>query len=246
MQEIKNMDCFLLHGWGVTNLIWEKFSPKFNLFKNTYTPCLYDPIVKPEGTSLQSASEALSKIINNDSILIAWSISGLIAFRLLGMSSKIRAVIFIASTPCFINKDRWHNVIDTKDLEELKKKLLNNTRSSLNHFASLVAHGDTQASKTNKAVRRYLAHESNKNSLSRWLNELETTDFRKILASINIPCFFIFGENDILIKREIIKQVECLMPEARCITIKNCGHAPFISQPEVTYKVISEFLNERI
>ena len=43
--------------------------------------------------------------------------------------------------------------------------------------------GDTQASKTNKAVRRYLAHESNKNSLSRWLNELETTDFRKILAS---------------------------------------------------------------
>tara|TARA_Y100000748_G_scaffold96945_1_gene80796 strand:+ start:1031 stop:1771 length:741 start_codon:yes stop_codon:yes gene_type:complete len=246
VQEIKNMDCFLLHGWGVTNLIWEKFSPNFNLFKNIYTPCLYGPIVKSEGTSLESISEALSKIIKNDSILVAWSISGLIALKLLGMSSKIKAVVFIASTPCFINKHRWHNVIDTKDLEELKKKFANNTRSSLNHFASLVAHGDTQASKTNKAVRRYLAHERNKNSLSSWLNELETTDFRKILAFINIPCFFIFGENDILIKSRINKQVECLMPEAKCTTIKNCGHAPFISQPEVTYKLISEFLNERI
>ena len=57
------MDCILLHGWGVTNKVWQGFATKLNGFDNILTPCLYDVSKNSKNQGFSSLARALSKII---------------------------------------------------------------------------------------------------------------------------------------------------------------------------------------
>ena len=246
MKGNKKLNCVLLHGWGVTNNVWKSFDLKLNDFENVYTPCLYDIYRHSNDQGFEAAAKALSKKIKKNNIVIAWSIGGLIALRLMALTTKVRAIIFIASSPCFINKEGWPNVINKNSLSELKKRFSSDAAEGLKHFAGLVAYGDMSSSVTNKTIRQYLAAEKQSQILSSWLSELEKTDQRDQFAALEIPVQIILGQNDILIKSNIQNQIRQLNPYTHSSIIKNCGHAPFISRPDETYNVINKFLNERI
>ena len=93
------MDCTFLHGWGMTNHVWEDFSRKFNCFNKIFAPCLYDTSFRSKDVSFDSTAKTLSDAITKDSVLVAWSVGGLIALKVATFSSKIRAIVFIASSP---------------------------------------------------------------------------------------------------------------------------------------------------
>ena len=240
------MNCVLLHGWGVSNNVWSSFILKLNNFKNVYTPCLYNIYRHSNDQGFETAAKALSKKIKKNSIVIAWSIGGLIALRLMALTTKVRAIIFIASSPCFINKEGWPNVINKNSLNELKKRFSSDAAEGLKHFAGLAAYGDMSSSVTNKTIRQYLAAKKQTQILFSWLNELEKTDQRDRFAALEIPVQIILGQNDILIKSNIQNQIRQFNPYTHSSIIKDCGHAPFISRPDETYNVINKFLNERI
>lgn len=246
MKGNKKLNCVLLHGWGVSNNVWKSFILKLSNFENIYTPCLYDIYGHSNDWRFEAAAKALRKKIKKNSIVIAWSIGGLIALRLMALTTRVRAIIFIASSPCFINKEGWPNVIHKNSLSELKKRFSSDAAAGLKHFAGLVAYGDMSSSVTNKTIRQYLAAEKQTQILSSWLNELEKTDQRDRFAALEIPVQIILGQNDILIKSNIQNQIRQLNPYTHNSIIKDCGHAPFISRPDETYKVINKFLNERI
>jgi pimeloyl-[acyl-carrier protein] methyl ester esterase len=238
------MDCILLHGWGVTNKIWQGFATKLNGFDNILTPCLYDVSKNLKNQGFTSIARALSKIIKKDSVVVAWSIGGLIALRLIPLTTKIKAIIFIASSPCFINQEEWPNVIQKNKLDELKNRFSENTKVALNHFSGLVATGDEFSSKINKHIRQNLAKETQKEILSCWLRETETDDQRNQFIKMEIPSNIILGQNDVLIKSRIKNQMEALNINTHCVIIENCGHAPFISKPAETNNIVYQFLNE--
>ena len=240
------MDCILLHGWGVTNKVWQGFATKLNGFDNILTPCLYDVSKNSKNQGFSSLARALSKIIKKDSVVVAWSIGGLIALRLIPLTTKIKAIIFIASSPCFINKEEWPNVIQKNKLDELKNRFSENTKVALNHFSGLVATGDEFSSKINKHIRQNLAKETQKEILSCWLREMETDDQRNQFIKMEIPSNIILGQNDTLIKSRIKNQIEALNINTHCVIIQNCGHAPFVSKPAETNNIVYQFLNERM
>ncbi len=246
MKGNKKLNCVLLHGWGVSNNVWKSFILKLNDFENVHTPCLYNIYRHSNDQGFETAAKALSKKIKKNSIVIAWSIGGLIALRLMALTTKVRAIIFIASSPCFINKEGWPNAINKNSLSELKKRFSSDAAAGLKNFAGLVAYGDMSSSVTNKTIRQYLAAKKQTQILSSWLNELEKTDQRDRFASLEIPVQIILGQNDILIKSNIQNQIRQLNPHIHSSIIKDCGHAPFISRPDETYNVINKFLNERI
>ena len=240
------MDCIFLHGWGVTNKVWREFATKLSGFDNILTPCLYAIARKSKDKGFKSIAETLSKTIKKNSILIAWSIGGLVALRLLRATTKIRAVVFIASTPCFVNQKNWQNVIKRNDLIQLKKRFANDMWGTLNYFAGLIAYGDINSSQTNKYIRQHLVEEKQNEILSFWLTALEENDQRNQFAELEIPSRIILGQNDVLIKPQIKDQVEVLNPSIHCEIIKNCGHAPFVSRTKETHNLIYKFLNERL
>ncbi len=239
------MDCVLLHGWGATNKVWSNFAGSLESFNNVSAPCLYQSARKTKDNKFESIAKVLSEKIDSDAIIIAWSIGGLVATPLAKLTSKIKAVIFIASAPCFVNKNNWSNVIDQESIESLHVSLSKDTKETLNYFAGLIAHGDESVKTTNKVVRSSLADEKHKEVLYSWLVQMQETDQREMFAGLKLPAQFIIGEKDSLIKSKIEKQIKHLNPNIESVVINNCGHAPFLSKQDQTNKIISEFINAK-
>lgn len=237
------MDCVLLHGWGISNTIWRGFDEQLNAFNKITAPCLYELAEKTKKKKLASIAERIEEEIKTDSIIVAWSLGGLVATYLAGMSNKIKAIIYIASPPCFINQNDWHNVIEEKAISDLQNNLAKNTVATLNYFAGLIAHGDTSTKDTNKFIRNNLADKKYKEILAVLLNEMRLIDLRKEFSKINMPAQIILGEKDSLINSKIKNDLK-KTPNTQCTVIKNCGHAPFISKQQETIKIIHEFINE--
>jgi pimeloyl-[acyl-carrier protein] methyl ester esterase len=241
-----NTEAVFLHGWGATNKIWKDLLVKINNTTNTSAPCLYDLVSTTNDASFDALAAALNEKLKSDVVLVAWSMGGLIATPLALLTNKIKAIVFIASAPCFINKSNWNNVIDKKGIDNLQVRLSENTSAALEYFSGLIAHGDITAKETNKLIRACLADESNDKVLASWLKQMREVDQSEMLSQIDIPVLFVLGQNDSLINSNIESQIKLLSPNIESQIINDCGHAPFISKQEQTIKIIKEFINARL
>lgn len=239
------MNALLLHGWGTENTVWEEAQNSFSVFDSFLSPCLYDIVKKHKNSDLDSIASDLSGSIGPDTVVLAWSLGGLIATSLQNLSDKVKAIVFIASSPCFVNKEGWQNVIDISNIKDLQVRLECNTTKALQYFSGLVVHGDVKPKETNKILRQHLTNEENKGILIAWLHQMKSIDFRKNFAEINCPVLVISGENDSLFKAGIENDLKQLNQNIESRVIKDCGHAPFLGKQSETSMIINEFINAK-
>ena len=242
----KNLDCVLLHGWGVTNNVWHNFCKGLNQFNNITSPNLYGVAKNINSRDIRVIAMAINKKIQSDCVLIGWSLGGLVATLIAEQSDKIKAVVYIATAPCFINNENWTNVIDVKDFEKLESKFLNDTAMALKYFAGLIASGDEAPKNTNKLIRQSLANTEDSATLGSWLEQMRKTEQRSNFSALKIPILILLGENDVLINAHIKNELTSLNPSAQANVLKNCGHAPFISNADQTIKLINEFIGRNV
>lgn len=240
------MHGLLLHGWGIENTVWQKAQNSFSAFESLSSPCLYEIARKTEIINFESIASSLLSSIDKETVILAWSIGGLMAIPLQRLTGKVKAIIFIASTPCFVNKTYWLNVLDKKNILGLQTSLESNTKKTLNYFSGLIAHGDTKEKETNKIIRQHQTNETNREILSLWLDEMIITDHRRNFSEISCPVLMVLGEKDSLIHSKIEKELISLNNNIDTRIIKDCGHAPFISKHEETAKIIKEFINAKL
>jgi pimeloyl-[acyl-carrier protein] methyl ester esterase len=241
----KNMECVLLHGWGVTNTVWQSLADQLKGFNKISAPCLYE-VASEEDSTLESIAATLNKKINSNSMIIAWSIGGLIATELASMTDNVKAIVYIASPPCFVNKNGGTNAIDNRGIEDLQDRLSKNTVSTVKYFAGLIAHGDASLKHTNKILRNNLADEKHKETLMSWLKQMQAADQTEKFSQLTLPIQIILAENDSLINSNAESEIKQLNVNVRSAVINNCGHAPFISKAEETIKIIDEFINAEL
>ena len=239
------MQALLLHGWGIKQSIWDEANLSLPSVEKVSSPCLYEIANKEQSALFDSIAQILNEVIEQDTIIIAWSIGGLIAIALQKLTKKIKGVVFVASSPCFVNKENWPNVIDKKNISALQTSLKENTDKTLEYFSGLIAHGDTRLKQINKTIRKHLAAEENKATLSSWLDQMLTTDLREHFSEINCPVLAVFGENDSLIKASIEQDLKLLNQNIETQIIKDCGHAPFINNQQEFSKLINEFIDAK-
>lgn len=237
-------DCLLLHGWGFNNGIMDNFAKGVTCSGKILIPCLYEITRAVNEYSFESIANKVSKEIHQDTIVIGWSIGGLIATRLALLTDKVKAIVYIASVPRFMNDDKWKNTIDRKDFDELEKTFNRDPLLALETFAGLTSIGEISVKNTKKLLCKFLTDATtNKDILIKWLIELKKTDLREEFSSLNIPVLFLLGDHDALVAPEVVRQLKKLLPEARCELIKDCGHAPFISMEYETQNLINDFIN---
>lgn len=241
----KSLDCVFLHGWGVKKEILINLSKGIDCVGEPMIPCLYEMTRLANKYSFVAIAKEIEKTVHRESIVIGWSIGGLIATRLALLTKKVKAIVFIASVPRFINNDGWKNTIDKKDFDDLKKSFNKDPLLTLESFAGLISIGEKSAKDSNRKLRKFIMDETiNKNILANWLIELENTDLRKDLSSLNIPMLFVMGNQDALIDPKVVDRLKELLPKARFDLVKNCGHAPFISMTNETQNLINNFIND--
>ena len=81
-----------------------------------------------------------------------------------------------------------------------------------------------------------------------WLNpEFESWNIEEYLPQIRVPVLLIQGEDDQYGTLAQIKAIEsgCQGP-VRTVVLKDCGHSPYLDQPERTLEAVKAFVREEI
>ncbi|BBN82812.1 pimeloyl-[acyl-carrier protein] methyl ester esterase [Pseudoalteromonas sp. A25] len=225
-----------LHGWGMNKAVWQLCVEEL---KETYSgaiKCLNLPgfggaSVPHTEYNLASATELLAAQIENDSIIVAWSLGGLFALYLAKhYPEKVSKIVFVASSPCFVEAENWAGISE-QILNDFMKQLAQDTSKTIERFLAIQAMGSEHAKEDIKALRALLKAQptANERALSVGLELLKSQDLRALFGCLSLPMHGIFGRLDALVPRQVPARMSELNPRFSYKILSKASHAPFIS-----------------
>ena len=237
----------LLHGWGFDHRVWDGMAAALQAHYQVERPDLRMPDVKDNAISRQGSDGCktlLAISLKEPCVLVGWSLGGLLAIRLAKQfPATVRAVVLLASTPCFFKRPDWPYGIEPHLLSGLINRIDRDAGAAMTFFCGLVASGDPSPRHTMKILRAQVVN-NDKESLLHGLHVLAREDLRTDLAAITCPLALILGSNDKLVDPAIAHEINKLRADVHQVIMNNAGHAPFVLQQEETVLHIQEFLHE--
>ncbi|BAH82976.1 pimeloyl-ACP methyl ester esterase BioH [Candidatus Ishikawella capsulata] len=236
----------LLHGWGLNAKIWDTILSWLNPYFRVYLIDLpgFGYNQRYEATLLREMSQFLVPIIPEDSFVLGWSLGGLVASYLaITQPHKIKGLITVASSPCFIKKVHWPG-IKMQTLIEIKKQLNKNFYRTLERFFILQTIGSQTAIKDIHTFNKVILSCSipRLSALENSLNILCNTDLRNALLQVSCPFLRIYGALDGLVPRSISRLLDEMYPNSKSIIMQKAAHAPFLSHPTLFCQHIINFI----
>lgn len=178
--------------------------------------------------------EEIIKLNENKKItLIAWSLGGLFAIKLVNLKLKSSKLILIGVSPSFSQSNDWPGI--SKVQQEKFYYLFDHRPDDLfKRFINLIIY----PFKDKKLFDQVKAHLARKNNQWRdYLKILFECDLKEEFKKIKCDTFFIYAENDAIIQidENLIKK---LNNKIRLINIVNSNHILFITNKEIILDVI--------
>ncbi|MDQ1237349.1 MAG: pimeloyl-ACP methyl ester esterase BioH [Wigglesworthia glossinidia] len=236
-----------LHGWGFNAQIWSGIIPYYSDNFKLHIVDLpgYGKNRNFFKYSLKDIIDIISYHSPNQSILIGWSLGGLIATKaIIQNPEKFHGLIVICSSPCFCEKKSWPG-IKIKILNNFALQLKDNFKNTMNRFFSIQLLG---AKKQIRNIRKLKDNffdqpEPSFRTLISGLKILKNTDLRYSLKHLKIPILKIYGSLDVLIPKKSIPIIKKLYQTNNFdFIIPEASHAPFISHPKLFFQIIKKFL----
>jgi pimeloyl-[acyl-carrier protein] methyl ester esterase len=238
-----------LHGWGFHSDVWIPLLP---FFENDYRITLID--LPGHGRSANASwSEITDKLIDqlllhidNNSILVGWSLGGLIAtLAAEKIKHNLKALVLIAFNPCFVCRDDWVNAMPESVFTQFEQALKFDAEQLLQQFAGLVCKDDTQVRTINKQLKTHLFDYGKPSlpALQKSLTLLRTTDLRNTLQQLSLPIMHVLGKKDALVPIAIENYLRELTPDNYTSVIESASHIPFYSQPKLVANEVINFID---
>jgi len=251
----------MIHGWGFNSAVWQ---PLIDNFPDEFTDVFYIITVDLPGFgtnidkelssySLANICQYIDHSITQPAIYLGWSLGGLVATEMaLGYPEKVRALITVANSPCFLEEmveqdgdtlKLWPG-IKAKVLAAFHRQLKVDSKKTISGFLKIQAMGSPHLRKDIKQISQLVfQHEmASKLTLDKSLNLLETTDYRDKLQYVSQPFLRMYGEADSLVPKEAIEHIRHIAKNSEQHIFKQASHAPFISHADDFTKVLSEWL----
>ena len=214
----------LLHGWAFNSDIFQSLIDKY---KANYRITVID--LPGHGRSrdidgnIESWCNELTKIIPEQSILLGWSLGGLLS-TYIASQIEISKLILVAATPCLINNENWNYGISSEVFDQFAINLKNDSTKSLKRFVSLQSKDKSQLQELYKSIQKYPASHS---ALNTGLEIIINSDLRDIYKDITVPKTTILGSLDTLVPVKIKEWYEAVGSQTSII---RSGHLPFIDK----------------
>lgn len=242
-------DIVLLHGWGFHGDVWETITEK--LVHKYRVTCVDLPGHgrSKESTfkSIDDVSSQVAKHVPVKASWVGWSFGGLVALNYaIKKPSLINKLVLISSTPQFTQSDDWPYAISPQFFKNFADELTTDYRGVIRRFLALQAQGCSDAK---KQIRQFQAQvfkhgDPHIETLRQGLALLQQTNLRPGLSTLTVPTLLISGERDRLVPPAAIKAMQQAIPDVENFTLKNAGHAPFLSHPTEVANVISAFTHD--
>ena len=239
----------MLHGWGMTSKVWRKLADKLS---ESFQVILIDlpgygsNRILSDDHNLASICEEISSIIPQQSIVLGWSMGGLVAMWLAAhYPALVGKLILTNSTPCLVKRDDWPGV-ERSVLDGFKKNLVKNINKTLLRFISLQINlkNRNDILKQQQFLKDIAGNKDNYSHhvLAHGLDILCDSDLRLLLAKIRCAVLWILGDEDVLVPSSIATKLNTYLPQAQVKLILHAAHIPFISHPDMFLKIIEEFI----
>lgn len=240
-----------LHGWGMNANIWQPF---FEFAKNIDFDLIAIDLpgygehrnFVSESKSLASMTAFIDQRIEEDCIILGWSLGGLVAKMLAHTyPEKYQKVITVCSSPFFVEEDNWSGM--KRDvLRMFSEQLLVDHEQLLKRFVALQTMGVSGAPSQNRLIMKHLSSHATPHNevLKNGLAILEREDIRTQLTEVTVPHLAIFGKLDSLVPRKAINNIAQLNANMQVETFDKASHAPFISHPERFLETLQQFIEQ--
>ena len=191
----------LIHGWGMNASIWDGIEGE--LSKNNKLIIVNLPGMGGceiiNNYSMDSLVDELNLLIPINSIIIGWSLGGQLAIAYQRKySKKIKKLILVSTTPCFISKQGWVHGIKKEVFEKFSKQLVLNWRKTIEQFFLLQLYGMPNMRKVANNLQQKIFElgDPEPNALIDSLELLTTNDLRSDLYKVDVETL-IFQEEGI-------------------------------------------------
>ena len=231
-----NQSIVFISGWGVRAHLMKE-TPYFN-----EKMILLDLPYLSEVT-LESVSCHLLNKIPDQSIIVGWSLGGLVGIQLAyRFPKKVKKLALFSSSPCFEGDADWIGITKTES-----QKFLNLARKSFaklfNYFLSLVNYPNTSSDYKNQLVKNAVPFQKYENCLINYLSILFKIDLRKEYSGLKIPLFQLVGEKDVISKIDLTKLVLLNHLTEICL-LSRAGHLAFLTHAREVYNRLMYFFND--
>ena len=238
--------CFI-HGWGFDSRVMEglvaELRPCWNVRLIDMPGYRNNRPVNPPG-DIENIADSLAHTIQPNTVLVGWSLGGMAAIKIAHiMRERIRAIILLASTPCFVKKKDWPHGMEPYLIDEMTDRISTEIEEVLQEFAVLTARGDVSPKQTLRELKLLLkSNSADPYALLTGLNILRHTDLRNEYSELKCHVMMISGEEDQLITAGTGSASREIQPLLKLNKIPATGHAPFISKKKEAVEMIDKYL----
>jgi pimeloyl-[acyl-carrier protein] methyl ester esterase len=200
----------------------------------------------PSPYDLTEIVNSINSEVKKNTILIGWSLGGLLAQYLASKQHpNLIGLMTIATTPKFQMADDWPG-IKPDVLDMFMLQLTQNHHKTLSRFLAIQMMGVDNAKalikETTTAINIYPV--PNIIALFQGLKILQEADIRQGIKDIKIPTLRTYGRLDSLVPYQAINQIQELQPASRHLIFKHASHAPFLSYANEFSKHIVDFIHD--
>lgn len=197
--------------------------------------------------SLDTIVSALAAQFDEPLNVCGWSLGGQIALHWAAREpQKIKRLVLVASTPCFVERDDWLFGLAHGVLRQFAAELEKNHAATLRRFLALQVRGSEGERELLASLRTRLFSrgEPHLDALRGGLEILHHADLRAALPVIRQPVLVMAGERDKLTPPEASSYMAQALPNARMEEIAGAAHTPFLSHPQIFVEQLMSFLHE--
>ncbi len=242
-----NRDLVLLHGWGLNAEVWQNIVPRLSPHFRLHLVDLpgFGRSTSSGPLTLPEMAQQLLPYLPERAVLLGWSLGALVASQLaLLQPERVRALISVASSPCFTAHDSWAG-IKPETLESFQQQLSENYQRTVERFLALQTMGTDNARQDMRQLKEVVLSQPAPSIavLQGGLEILRQADLRPALDQLSVPFFRLYGALDGLVPRRIAAELDSRWPQSRSVVMEKAAHAPFISHPEAFCQEVMQFID---
>lgn len=237
----------LIHGWGMHGGVWsmvrDALAQDFEIHVVDLPGMGYSAPCSPY--DLSRLSREVAAVVPAQCAVCGWSLGGQVAIRMaLDQPARVRQLILVGSTPCFVNRDDWQSGVLPEVFANFSGQVAADYYATLTRFLGLQAMGgDATRQMVRDLKADFMARPApRQHVMQQALAILLETDLRRDIGALQCPVLLLHGARDMLAPVAAARWMADHIPQAQLSVIPGASHAPFVSHPRRFVSALQQFL----